>query len=264
MNPASPLGKNRDRNYVGYTQAAPHAGPEGATLGCRCTPIASSPVARTRDELLEFLGEQIDHLEASNELFDAGRLSEAKRMALAVRVLVHQTNNSHALINQLELENTLTWVDTAGIPDPRNLLPTSGLTQFKLDIGSGKDFEYVAKLGDYPPGPIMTRGGPRLPRGSRVPFDEWWTNTVVKDAGGTEFSRRALVLALSNKEGGAHVDPVANADYETLAKSNSLGWSVGVSGGDPRPMAQNPVFPSMRQISYEVVESLRQQQDRIK
>jgi hypothetical protein len=29
-------------------------------------------------------------------------------------------------------------------------------------------------------------------------------------------------------------------------------------------MAQNPVFPSMRQISYEVLESLRQQQDQLK
>jgi len=111
---------------------------------------------------------------------------------------------------------------------------------------------------------MMTRGGPRLPRGSRVPFDEWWTNPVIKDAAGTEFSRRALVLALSNKEGGAHVDPVANADYEALAKNNSLGWMVEIGDGGPIPMEQNPVFPSMRQISYEAVESLRQQRDRIK
>jgi hypothetical protein len=34
--------------------------------------ITSNPVARTHEELLEFLGEQVDHLEASNELFDAG------------------------------------------------------------------------------------------------------------------------------------------------------------------------------------------------
>ncbi|WP_083124891.1 hypothetical protein [Mycolicibacterium tusciae] len=97
-----------------------------------------------------------------------------------------------------------------------------------------------------------------------MPFDEWWTNTVIKDAAGTEYSRRKLVLALSNKEGGAHVDPVADADYDALAKSNSLGWSVEVGEEDPRPMAQNPVFPSMRQISYEVLESIRQQRDRIK
>ncbi|ORB66938.1 hypothetical protein BST47_07680 [Mycolicibacterium tusciae] len=224
-------------------------------------------MARTRDELLGFLREQVDHLEASNELYDSGRLSEAKRMALAVRILLHHTApryTSHALINQLGLENTLTWVDTAGLPDPTNLLSTPGLTRFKITAGDTSDPEYEAKLGDYPPTPIRTRGGPRLPRGSRVPFDEWWTNTVIKDAAGTEYSRRKLVLALSNKEGGAHVDPVADADYDALAKSNSLGWSVEVGEEDPRPMAQNPVFPSMRQISYEVLESIRQQRDRIK
>jgi hypothetical protein len=221
MNPASPLGKNRDRDYLRYTQAAPHAGPEGATLGCRCTPIASRLVARTHDELLEFLAEQIDHLEASNGAFDAGRLSEAKRIALAVRVLVHQTNNSHALINQLGLENTLTWVDTVGIRDPRQLGSYVALTLIK--IAGRADPEHVEKLGFYPPSPILTRSGQRIPPGSRIPFDEWWTNTVIKDSAETEFSGRALVLALAHKEGGAHVDPDADADYEALAKSNSLG-----------------------------------------
>jgi hypothetical protein len=36
-------------------------------------------VARTRDELLEFLDEQIGFLGLSNEAFDAGKLAEAKR-----------------------------------------------------------------------------------------------------------------------------------------------------------------------------------------
>jgi hypothetical protein len=180
-------------------------------------------------------------------------------MALAVRVLVHQTNKSHGLINQLGIENTLTWVDTVGVRDPRRLGSCVGLTHIKFS--GDADPEHVAMLGFYPPSPILTRSGQRVPPGSRIPFDEWWTNTVIEDAAGTEFSRRALVLALAHKEGGAHVDPDADADYEALAKSNSLGWSVGVGDEDPRPMAQNPVFPSMRQISYEVLESLRQQQE---
>jgi hypothetical protein len=232
--------------------------------GFREVPTTIAVVARTRDELLAFLDELIGDLDRSNEAFDAGHLGEAKRMATSVRVLFHQTKISHALINQLGLENTLTWVDTAGIPDPSNLLSTPGLTRFKIVVGSGADPEYEAKLGQYPPSPILTRSGQRITRGSRIPFDEWWTNTVIKDAAGTEFSRRALVKALAHKEGGAHVDPVPDPDYEALAKSNSLGWAVTVGDEDPRPMAQNLVFPSMRQISYEVVESLRQQRDRLK
>jgi hypothetical protein len=218
-------------------------------------------MTRTRDELLEMLDDQIGFLERSNGAFDAGHLSEALQMALRVRVLVYQTGNSHGLINQLGLENTLQWVDTAGLPNPPNRTPFDGLTSLKIGGGT---VEYVAMLGNHPPFPILTRSGQRIPAGSLIPFDEWWTNTVIKDAAGTEFSRRALVKALAHKEGGAHVDPVPDPDYEALAKSNSLGWSVRIGDEDPRPMTQNPVYPSMRQISYEVLESLQQQQGLIK
>jgi hypothetical protein len=218
-------------------------------------------VDRSRDELLKFLVEQIGFLERSNALFDNGHLGEALRMATSVRVLVHQTRMSHALINQLGLENNLRWVDTAGVPRPGNLLSTSGLTHVKMSTGT--DPEYVAMLGFFPP-TMLTKSGQQITRGSRIPFDDWWTNTVIKDAEGTEFSRRAMVLALANKEGGAHVDPTADADYAALAKSNALGWSVSIGDEEPRPMAQDPVPPSMRQISYEVLETLQQQRDLIK
>jgi hypothetical protein len=208
------------------------------------------------------LQQQIRLLERSNQAFDAGHLDEALHIALRLRVLFHHRpqSKSHGLINQLGLENTLTWVDTAGLPRPGNLMPTSGLTSIKM--GQGKA-EHVAMLGKHPPFPILTRSGQHIPAGSRIPFDEWWNNTVIKDSEGNEFSRRRLVLALVNKAGGAHVDPVADADYEALAKSNSLGWTFRIGNGDPKQL-ENPVFPSMRQISYEVLESLRQQQNHIK
>ncbi|KUI44747.1 hypothetical protein AU198_14525 [Mycobacterium sp. GA-1199] len=250
---------------VEYSIVRHYTGIRLQALSLRVVMLAS--MARTRKELLEYFEEQLGFLERSNAAYDAGHVGEAKRLAQAVRVLLHHTAprySSHAVVNQLGLENILTWVDTAGVPDPRNLLSTPGLTRFKMTAGDGSDPEYEPKLGDYPPSPILTAGGRRITRGSRIAFSEWWTNTVIKDAAGTGYSRRKLVLALSNKEGGAHVDPIADADYEALAKSNSLGWSVTVGDDDPRPLAQNPVFPSMRQISYEVLESIRQQRDQIK
>ena len=133
------------------------------------------------------LEEQIGYLEWSIKGFNAGRLAEAKRLAVTLRVLFHQTNQSHALINQLGLENVLTWVDTVGIPDPDNLVTTPGLTGFRIVAGDSSDPEYQANLGDRPSSPIITRDGRRIPRRSRIPFDEWWTNTVIKDAAGNEF-----------------------------------------------------------------------------
>jgi hypothetical protein len=77
-------------------------------------------------------------LERSNAAFDAGHLSEAVRTAVPLRVLFHQTPKSHALVNQLGLENALTWVDTAGLPDPNNLSTHFGLTQMGIHIENGK------------------------------------------------------------------------------------------------------------------------------
>lgn len=85
----------------------------------------------------------------------------------------------------------------------------------------------------------------------------------MKDSDGTLFCRRDFVLALCNEEGGAHVDPKIKASYEKLANSNSMDWTFREGDGPGVPMS-NPVLPSVRQISYEVVESIRQQRDRIK
>ena len=223
--------------------------------------IRSKTVTRPRGELLENLQEQIGYLERSNEAFDNGHLAEAKRLSVPLRVLFHQTRNSHALINQLGLEKVLTWVDTAGVPRPGNLVSTTGLTLVRMVTGPGAHAEHVAQLDFYPPSPILTRGGQEIPPGTRIPFDEWWNNPVIRDTAGTEFSRRAVVLALANKEGGAHVDPVADADYSALASSSSLGVVFKVN--DEELTLANPVLPSIRQVSYEVLESLREQQQLI-
>jgi hypothetical protein len=256
-------------------------------------------VTRSREQLLELFDEQIDYLESSNKLFDGGKIAEAKRLAVPLRVLFHHTSRSHALLNQLGLNETLTWVDSAGRPDPNNLLPEWGLVQSGINIEDGKATPlFRAPLGDRPPKMIRT-GSLRLSRGSRIPFEEWWTEHVVKDADGPLFSRKDFVLALANKEGGAHVDPEILQSYNKIANLNSMGWtySEGPEGraltGPPIPVGpsaqagssepvspstpprpregwtdpialDNPVPYAVRQISYEVVESVRQQRDRFK
>lgn len=254
---------------------------------------------RTRAGLLELFEEHLGFLERSNEAFDGGALSEAKRMAVSLRVLFHKTSQSRALVHQLGFDQTLTWVDTAGSPDATNLLPEWGLVQTGIwnDDGTHRP-NLRAPLGDRPPKSIRV-GAIRLPRGSRIQFAEWWKEDVVKDADGTFFSRRDFVLALANKEGGAHVDPQIQESYNKIANLNSMGWTfsespdgggvlmstqipIGPSGGTgsiqaasasspPHPgkgwsdpiALDNPVPYAVRQISYEVVESVRQQRDRI-
>ena len=71
------------------------------------------------------------------------------------------------------------------------------------------------------------------------------------------FSRKDFVLALANQEGGAHVDPQIKEAYDKIANSNSMGWTYKEGNADEIPLG-NPVPYSVRQISYEVIESVQQ------
>lgn len=79
-----------------------------------------------------------------------------------------------------------------------------------------------------------------LPRGSRVHFEMWWTHPVVKDVDGTLFSRKDFVLALVDKEGGAHVDPEIEESYNKIANFNSLGWTY-TEGPEGRQLISAPI-----------------------
>lgn len=202
----------------------------------------------------------MEFLQRSNEAFDKGHHSEAKRLAVTLRVLFHHTKTSHALLNQLDLRDKLTWLASYGMPNPKNLLPTDGLVQMGMDIGQGEAM-YRAPLHERPPVRILTTAG-NLPPGSRIYTDGWWTMPVTKDKHGTLFSRKDFALAPANQEGGAHVDPQVKEAYDRLANSNSLGWTYKQGNADEIPLS-NPVPFAVRQISYEVVESIQQQRDRI-
>lgn len=245
------------------------------------------PQQRTRAELLDLFEEQLQFLERSNEAFDEGHLAEAKRMAVSLRVLFHHTKMSHALIPQLGLAQPLRWVDTCGMPDPANMMPQWGLVIMGMRLETNEVF-FKPELGGGGPALIRTKSS-RLPRGSRVLRDDWWTEPVTRDASHKEFSRKDFVLALSNKEGGAHVDPAISESYNRIANLNSMGWTFTVTPDGHRQLRgplialdgsptdatvathepdeetlTNPVPFMVRQISYEVLESVKLQRNRIK
>ena len=199
-------------------------------------------VVRQLPDLQRKLRDQVDLLAALGALFDTGRRVAALPLAVSIRVLVHDTAKSHSLLEQLGMQATLRFPDTAEHVDPRNLLPTSGLLMMRMTAGVGAD--WVPPLDDLSPPRI------RPP----VPFYQWWTTPVVKDRDDNQWSRRDLVLHLANKEGGAHVDPGAPDEaLRALEEDNSLGWTfTDPIVGEGVPMLNGPIPPSVRQISYEL------------
>ncbi len=79
---------------------------------------------------------------------------------------------------------------------------------------------------------------------------------MIKDLRGHTFTRKDIVPALANKEGGAHVDPNISDEYANLTRFNSQGWKVMTSGVVAAP-DNSITAASMRQIAYEMQESLK-------
>ncbi|MFI9580482.1 hypothetical protein ACIHCQ_01210 [Streptomyces sp. NPDC052236] len=188
----------------------------------------------------------IGFLKASAASFDAGFEAEAKRLAVTIRVLLHNTTNSHSLLDQIGVKEQMAYVDTALRINPLNLLPVGpGLVLMRMTQGVGAD--YFAPLDVVPLSPSRIH----LP----APFSSWWTEEHTRDADGALWSRKKFVLVMANKEGGAHVDPNLNSAYENLAKQNGLGYISNVTG-DFLPLDGNVAAISVRQITHELVKTL--------
>jgi hypothetical protein len=119
------------------------------------------------------------------------------------------------------------------------------------------------------PGPQPSPIGPP-PYSRQKAFAEWWNDPVTKDSTGAMFARSNYVLACAHKEGGAHVDPSLDAEWAGLTRNNTLNWHMSgqgievaigptaASGGIEVPLG-NPSLATVRQIAYEVDETLRTQ-----
>ncbi|OAN38150.1 hypothetical protein [Mycolicibacterium iranicum] len=202
---------------------------------------------------LQTLDDLLSAIRSASERFDQGRHVEVRSLAGHLSALLH---GSDALIGRLNLGDAMTWVDTAGVPNPKTACSTAGLTLMRIRSRHHGAGEFVPKLAMYPPAPIRTRSGEQIFSGSRIPFEHWWTNPVVKDADGAQYSRKQLVLAL-----GDATDAESAAARDALAGNPSLGWVVRGGADVDRPLSGSPVVASVRQIGYEVLQSITEQRD---
>jgi len=219
-------------------------------------------VPQTRDDLRVHLAEQIDFLGTACSEFDRGKFAYAKLAATTLRVLLHDTNSSHSLLEQLELKSRIFFLDTAGQVVETNLASTTNLTVQRITVIDDEGHTapaYVPVFDDYAHRTTLNRptafGLSREPAaGRRLRFEDWWTMTVIRDGSRTDFSRRDLVLALSNQDGGAHIDPAINEAYHRLSRANSSGWAA-FGAGEETPF-DSPVPASVRQIAHEFLKSI--------
>lgn len=200
-------------------------------------------IPQTQEELMAQFEEQIGFLESSVGAYDNGNESEAKRMALAVRILAYDRGNSKSLLGQLGMKEQKFISTCAPMFEP-TLTAQRGLIYASMGGSSSK---YRAMLDD-------------VPEKEELDFEDWWNEKIflVKETNGEEsseifFTRKDIILAVADQDGGAHVDPELKASYQKLSRQNLLGNMM--SDGDKWTPYNNPERATIRQIAHEVLKT---------
>ena len=189
---------------------------------------------RSRRELEQRLGEQVAWLRASALSFDAGTTSESKRMAVAIRTLVHDTAVSQGLLTQLKMRDRITWL--SAVP-----LLNGGFTSPPwIDGPHEPGFKHIPGMAPF-----------------ECTFSQWWRGRLF-EFNGTTIDRSWFVLQTANFDGGAHVDPVLPADYKAVTREGGLKPLRINSIGNPYPDSSDPVPSALRTICTEIVMSIEQ------
>lgn len=208
-------------------------------------------ISQSEDQLKRHLIEQIGFIQKSSKMFDGGDVSEAKRIAIHLRILLHDTRNSKSLLLTLGDKDKICFLNSASEFYPRNLMPYFGLVFMRM-INDSKGFrgEYVPKLEEY-----LKTGGEEDWRS----LNDWWEGLIIKDQQKNMFSRRELVLHVADTDGGAHVDKSLDKNYISLSRGNSLGFHTIEKRPyevEQRNNIKHIELASIRQIAFEVISSL--------
>jgi hypothetical protein len=166
--------------------------------------------------LQERLQEQYHLLRKSVDEIKRGDLAEGIRIATAVRVLVHESGSSKPLLKQV----TKDYLQLEILDSPTRKPSAPGRVMMVVPIGFKLSNEGVHLSGEL---------------GSKTPtiLGKWWTRPALVLQGLGGISRREVILGLTNKEGGAHVDTDMPLRYRQLLECKS--FQVGV-GKDVSPL----------------------------
>lgn len=198
------------------------------------------PVKITQAQLAKHLSEQIGFLQSSAKAYDLGNEAEAKRMAVTLRVLLHDTKVSSSLLGQMHLKKRMQFVSTAQKYSPTNLLSQQCLLMLSF---VGDTARYI---------PLFENGN----RYRLLSFPDWSGEIVLSDQHKRLFRRKQVLKLLANQDGGAHVDPELDDTFAVMKTNNLTGWVVTRADGTTTPFGNDAVYATMRQMTFEVLQSL--------
>lgn len=189
------------------------------------------------------LAKQLNFIESSCESYDQGNIVEAIRIAVPARVIFHHTNRSASLLSHLQATTINMLSENVDVEDMERMLP-SGMKITGAAFTGGT--MYSCERGIVP---VLGQG----PFSRVIPLDYWWSECIaIMD--GHRFSRKDLVLAAANKDGGAHVDEKLPEWYESLL-IRFRQVTVDAESGQETSRSGFEQYPMLRQLGYEILNS---------
>ncbi len=187
------------------------------------------------------LAKQIGFLDRSCKAYDHGFIDESVRIATVIRVLIHDTPKSISLLRHLRATN----IELISTVEPTEI-PEGAYTAFAMGT-------WVLSSGGSKWLPFLENSQFRIP----LPVNVWWTQVVYSDFR-YRLSRKDIVLAAANKDGGAHVDRDLTPAYAALAERGSLGIFGYGKRDDPARVEvpiENGHLGYLRAFGYELLSS---------
>lgn len=181
--------------------------------------------------------------------YDDGNDIVALSIATATRVLVHDTEKSTSLLRHLG-SKSVKFLSTNSVRDPTEHVHLGLVRRINVGVNDGQGGE--AKYW-----PLCDERYFHSPREhfAMVAFDDWWGEHIFENRR-SFLTRKDLVLAIANKDGGAHFDTEVEVRYDDFRKHWSGGSSlVGRRSGVKRGYDNIPIYPAIRQIAYEILNS---------
>ncbi|MCP4456966.1 MAG: hypothetical protein GY816_02905 [Cytophagales bacterium] len=181
---------------------------------------------------------------------------EAKRLALIIRILLHDTSSSKSLLNHLDIKDQIKYYNTAS-PNDGRLHSMTGMSGVR-GSNSSQYFGLVAKFNtgnSLVAVPLFNQNLKKWYDGyQRLCFTDWWSKNKIMAVGGFEHTREDLVLNVANKDGGAHInkDGTLPEEYH-VSKSSDLSLNIN---GIQTSFERNVVYASIAQIAWEVLNSI--------
>lgn len=198
-------------------------------------------------EFKEYLRKHLNFLVNSAAAFDRGDIDECIRIAVSIRVLLHDTPRSTSLLTYLNAKNIFLTSTCERIPETAIVSGSTMVFTRVMMTSTGPQAEIRAALGDGPP------------INFHLKTEDWWNQTIFVLPRGTErkVSRKDIALVAANKDGGAHVDAKLTPQYEDLKqRGGTLQFVYSKIGGVEKKIEFEDIHAHLiRQMAYELLNS---------